>query len=285
MIQTTIRISALAAIIGTVALAEDTSDKIDVLYVTHEPGKHHKYTPQREIFEKLAKESGWNLTVMSGNHDEVEEKLATQPDFGKGADVIVYNFCMAHSEKLNAPYNIINQTKEKGIPALLVHCSLHSFWATYKKGKGKIWVHPEGANAKVKAKGKLIAQWKEKHPDAEFPAWTNMTGIASTKHAKRNPIEAKALDASHPVFIGVENYTTHAQAELYYNFITAEESPTSKVLMTGSQGEVDAAILWEHPLGKSKSLSFTLGHGIKEWEQEPFQKILVNSVNYLASGK
>lgn len=252
---------------------------LKVLYVTHEPGKWHKYTPQRKMFEKLAKESGWDLTVMSGSHDEVEEKLATQPDFGAGADVIVYNICMAQSDSVDAPYNIISQTKDKGIPALLIHCSLHSFWPTYKEGDAG--VHPEGANPKVKAKKELLAQWKKDRPDVTFPAWPNLTGIASTGHPPQNPVEAQPVDASHPIFKGVEAYTTAQNSELYNNFITAEEAPKAKVLMVGTQGEEKAAILWEYPVGKSKSLSFTLGHDMGEWQQKPFQKILVNSVEYL----
>ena len=287
MLKHTLSIVAIATFSSVCLIAENDApqeiDPLKVLYVTHEPGKWHKYTPQRQIFEKIAKEHNWDLTVMSGSHDEVEEKLATQPHFGEGADVIVYNFCMAHSTKLGAPHNIIQQTKEKGIPAFLIHCSLHSFWATYKESdKG---VHPEGANPKAMAQKELVAQWKEQHPDTPFPAWPNMTGIASTRHGKRAPIEAKPLDASHPCFKGVETYTTHKKAELYNNFISIEESPKSTVLMEGHQFEQSAAILWEHPLGKSKSLSFTLGHGIGEWQQEPFQKIIANSVHYLAHSK
>jgi hypothetical protein len=256
---------------------------VNVLYVTHEPGKWHKYTPQREIFEEIAEVNKWNLEVMSGSQDEVVKKLATDKDFGKGADVIVYNFCLAHKSDPEVPHNIITQTQDKGVPALLIHCSLHSFWPTYKEGgRG---VHPEGAHEKVKAKKELIAAWKEKHPGVAFPAWPNMTGIASTAHGTRQPIDAKPLESSHPCFAGVEGYTTHQSAELYNNFITAQESPQTKVLMEGLQGKAAAAILWEHPVGKSKSLSFTLGHGIGEWKQEPFQRILVNSVNYLAAGQ
>lgn len=266
----------------TTVSTTDSTDAIKVLYVTHEPGRWHRYTPQREIFEKIAKEQNWKLKVLSGSQDDVVTKLATEKDFGKGADVIVYNFCLAKKEKLDVPHNIITQTKDKGIPALLIHCSLHSFWATYDHGGG---VHPEGANQKAKAKKELVAEWKESHPGVEFPAWSNMTGIASKRHGPRKPIEAKPLDATHPCFKGVETYTTHEQAELYNNIFTAEDSPETTSLMEGTQGNAKASILWEHPLGKSKTISFTLGHGLGEWEQEPFQKILANSVEYLATGK
>lgn len=285
---------ALAALCSTSALSvaetsqsftDSKSDKVKVLYVTHEPGKYHAYTPQRKVFEEIAKKNNWKLIVMSGSQAEVETKLATDPDFGKYADVIVYNICMAHSKKLDAPHNIIQQTKEKGIPALLVHCSLHSFWPTYKENGGDA-VHAEGANKKAKTKQALLAEWKESHPGVDFPAWPNMTGIASTGHGPRKELQATPIDSSHVIFKGVEKgYTTTSKAELYNNFITADDSKNTTILLNGKQGNKEACILWEHPVGKSKSLSFTLGHDIHEWSQPEFQTILTNSVNYLASGK
>ncbi|MFC5050284.1 ThuA domain-containing protein [Rubritalea spongiae] len=282
-----ISILAVSAESGSENDVISTKDGLKVLYVTHEPGKYHDYTPQREIFEEIAKRNGWNLTVMSGSFDEVEDKLASNENFGVGSDVIVYNVCMAHSDRLEAPHNIITHTKEKGIPSLLIHGSLHSFWPTYKAGKNDLAsrVCPVGANEKVQAKKGLVAEWKKSHPGVEFPAWPNMTGIASVKHGPRKPVEAIALDESHPIFDGLKGYTTHEQAELYNNYITAKDSPKTTVLMKGKQGKDQAAILWEHPVGKSKSVSFTLGHSVAEWQQEPFQKLLTNSVNYLGSSK
>ncbi|MFT5883206.1 MAG: hypothetical protein ACI9FG_001719 [Crocinitomicaceae bacterium] len=293
MIKKTILLSSLA--IGASALvsnaapeattSDSKSDKTNVLYVTHEPGKYHKYTPQREIFQEIAKKNNWNLTVISGSHKDVETKLATDPDFGKGSDVIVYNICMAGSKSLDAPHNIIQQTKEKGIPALLVHCSLHSFWVTYKE-KGQDAVHAEGANPKAKTKSSVLAEWKAANPGVDFPAWPNMTGIASTSHGPKKPILATPVDGLHPIFKGVDSgYTTAPKAELYNNFITAAESKSTKTLLIGKQGKKEAAILWEHPVGKSKAISFSLGHGLEEWNQPEFQTILANSVNYLAEGK
>ncbi|MFC4994314.1 ThuA domain-containing protein [Rubritalea tangerina] len=290
MIKKTLLLSSLALGATSLSLSADTTTSnsdskdgnIKVLYVTHEPGRYHAYTPQRKIFEEIAKRNNWTLKVMSGSHDEVEEKLASNPDFGKGADVIVYNICMAKSKKLDAPFNIIQTTKEKGIPALLVHCSLHSFWPTYKHGD----VTPEGANPKAKTKPEFIAKWKETHPNDEFPSWPNMTGIASTAHGPRKPVDAKPIDSTHPIFKGVEKgYTTAPKAELYNNFITGEDSKNTTILLNGKQGNKEAAILWEHPVGKSKSLSFTLGHDTAEWSQPEFQTIITNSVHYLAKDK
>lgn len=256
-------------------------DRLKVLYVTHEPGTYHAYTPQREIFEALAKKNNWKLIVKSGSLEEVEEMLATTPHFGKGADVIVYNICMANATKLEAPYNIIQQTKVHGTPSLLIHGALHSFWATYRNGGD----HIHGQPSQVKASTELIAEWKKSHPNADFPAWPSFTGIASTGHGPRAPLDTKVLKTDHEIFENFEDYTAADHAELYNNFVKPTDSPETTALLEGKQGDQKAVIMWEHPVGKSKTLSFTLGHDTAEWSQPEFQKLIINSVNYLGKEK
>jgi len=59
-----------------------------VLYVTHEPGRWHDYSQQREVFVAIADEAGWDLTVASGDKEAME--------------------------------NLINQARDGGVPALLL---------------------------------------------------------------------------------------------------------------------------------------------------------------------
>ena len=121
-----------------------------VLYFTHEPGRWHKYAPQKEVFIKVAKEAGWDLTVSTGDHDPQIVALRN-PKLTEGYDAVVYNFCFAKSEDLEAAANVIAQTKENGVPAMVIHCSMHSFWATFKgKEQGKATI-----------KGGLKEKWEK----------------------------------------------------------------------------------------------------------------------------
>ncbi|MFC4993435.1 ThuA domain-containing protein [Rubritalea tangerina] len=254
---------------------------VDVLYVTHEPGRYHDYTFQRSVFTQLAEAKGWNLKVMSGTHDEVEQELASNKTFGEGVDVIVYNMCMAHCANPEVPYNIMQQTQKYEVPAVLVHCSLHSFWPTFKE-KGEQAVHPGDAHSKVHTRKDLLAEWKKNHPGEPFPAWPNFTGLASTAHSPQGHVECSVIAKGHPTVKGLETFTTSKGEELYYNFINAEDSPASTSILKGSVDKGEAVVLWEHPYGKTKVVSFTLGHSSEEWNEEAFRKVLVNSVEYLA---
>mgnify|MGYP001942906014 CR=1 FL=1 len=265
-----------------VELSKPKSAPVNVLYVTHEPGSYHDYTYQRKQFEKLAVSKGWKLNVLSGTHEQVEQQLATDKDFGAGSDVIVYNMCMAHCANPEVPHNIMKQTQEKGIPAILTHCSLHSFWPTFKE-QGENAIHPGDAHAKVHTRKDLLAEWKTTHPGEAFPAWPNFTGLASTSHSPQGFVKCTVLDKEHPAVSGVSDFTSVKGEELYYNFINEQDSPQSKLVLKGEiESGQTAVVLWENPFAGSKVISFSLGHDSEQWTQTEFLKVLENSVEYLA---
>lgn len=255
-----------------------------VMYVTHEPGKWHDYTPQKEAFIALAEKENWDLTVITGTQKEVEAKLAETENFAEGQDVVIYNICMAHCQNMDVPYNIIQQTEKHKVPALLVHCTLHSFWETYKGGKKKDqYIHPgEEAPKQVKTNKELIKKWKAANPDKAFPLWSNFTGIASVKHGPKEHITVKKIKGDHPLLEKLSEYVTPKHAELYNNFITDKEAEGTIPLLKGIQLKEEAVVLWEKMNGGAKAMSFTLGHGTEEWSQEEFLSVLTHCINYLS---
>lgn len=269
-----------------------------VLYFTHEPGKYHKYTPQKEIFIKLAEKAGWDLTVSTGMHDPQIEALRN-PDLTKGFDAVVYNFCFAKSNDLVAVSNVMAQTREKGTPTMVIHCTMHSFWSTYKSGhKGR------PATGEAKPDPKVFAKWNKENPGKDFPVWGDYTGVASTFHGPKAPIQiTKCCEHESTKSISTGGYTT-GTAELYNNFYvldsvkpilkgsqTAYPVAISRKLAKGKEltekekntpkETAEAIVMWEVPQGKSKVLGLTLGHGEEEWNQPEFQSLIIDGVNYL----
>ncbi len=245
-----------------------------VLYFTHEPGRWHKYTPQLAMFRDVAKKAGWELTVMTGEHEPQIKKLHT-PDYGKDFDAIVYNFCFAKSRDLDAAANLMKQTREHGVPALLIHCSMHSWWPTYKSGRSDV-LGPE-YRGKAKADPGLVESWREKQGKKPFPIWGDFTGVASTAHGPRKPIKMTKV-ASHPAVKRFPKEFTTGSTELYNNVYKVEGVVP---LIEGTQGNAKAVVLWSCPQGKSQVMGLTVGHGVDDWKSEPYKNLLTDSVNYL----
>jgi hypothetical protein len=258
------------------------ADKVKVLYVTHEPGKWHKYTPQLALFRDIAKEADWDLTVWTGEHDAQVKKLRTK-DFGKGYDVIVYNFCFATSRDTEAADNLMDQTRVNGVPALLIHCAMHSWWDTYKNGKeGAINTICGHYHGKAKAQEDLVKEWKKANGDKAFPAWGDFTGVASHRHGPQQPIVMTSVTKDHPITKRFPDGFATGNTELYNNAYVLDEVVP---LVKGKQGNSEAIVVWTCPQGKSQVMGLSTGHGVDDWTAKPFQNLVIDGVNYLAAKK
>ena len=262
---------AALLLLPTVALAGGK-----VLYVTHEPGRWHDYSQQRTAFEAIADDAGWELTVASGDKDAMLAFLRS-PDYALGHDAVVYNFCLANSRDIDAMENLISQTRDGGVPALLVHCAMHSWWDTFKKGKAI----SGNALGLARANKRLLKSWNQSQPDRPLPAWGDFTGIASTAHGPKKPIALQPVTA-HPIAADLPGDYQTGKTELYNNHYS---TPDVVPLLRGKQGDEEAIVAWLAPRGKSQVMGLTLGHADEEWGDPVFLQLLSNSVNFLISGR
>jgi hypothetical protein len=266
---------ALTLLLAASAFAEKTK----VLYVTHEPGRWHKYTPQLAIFIEIGEKAGWDVTVMTGEHDAQIEKLRSE-GYAKGYDAVVYNFCFAHSRDSEAAANLMNQTRVHGVPALLIHCAMHSWWDSYKNGVPKA-IGPDYLG-QAKAKPDLVAEWNKKHPGKAFPAWGDFTGVASVRHGAKKPIQMKVVNKDHPITKRFPDGFTTGNTELYNNVYTVEGVVP---LIRGVQGKDDYIVAWTCPQGTSQVMGLSTGHDVNDWKAEPFQHLVIDGINFLAGKK
>jgi hypothetical protein len=268
------RLLAIFAILAVpAALSADQAKAKKVLYVTHEPGRWHAYSPQLRALKEIAAEAKWDLKVITGDHDGQIGMLRT-PEYAKGYDAIIYNFCFAKSTDTDAAANLMMQTRELGVPAMLIHCAMHSWWPTYKTGKpGALG---ESYKGKALADAKVVKAWRAKHGDKPFPVWGDFTGIASHRHGPKTPITVNKL-VDHPATKSLETGWVTPGTELYNN---AYQVDGVKPLLEGVQGKAKAIVMWTCPQGKSQVLGLSLGHG-PEWDLKEFRNLVIDGVEYL----
>ena len=208
----------------------------------------HDYANQKEILKKGI-EARVNATVEVAYDATKSTKpvfeLYKSPDWGKNFDVVVHDECAADITDQAYVANIVNAHKN-GLPAVNLHCAMHSYrWGNFK--------------APVKA-GDDNASWYE------------MLGLQSTGHGPQQPIAITFTDKSHPVTAGLADWTT-VNEELYNNV----QVLTAKTLATGNQkipekkdkkgkvtpaSEANAIVAWTNEFGpkKTRIFSTTIGH-------------------------
>jgi trehalose utilization protein len=89
-------------------------------------GVYHNYKQQTWILaHRIAEQAKVRFDVSLA-----EPERWKYTDYSEGYDVLIYNFCMADNEDEVLIANMRRQTEELGVPALVIHCAMHSFRET-----------------------------------------------------------------------------------------------------------------------------------------------------------
>jgi type 1 glutamine amidotransferase len=211
-----------------------------VLLVTG--GCCHDYKKQKDIL-KEGLEARAHVIVDQMHSDDSSTKVSfdkyTKPDWADGYDVVIHDECAADVKDIEYVRNIVNAHR-KGLPAVILHCAMHSYRVSPDFGKPTIQPGTEGA------------------------MWFDLLGLQSSGHGAQKPIALTFLPTDHPITKGMKDWTT-INEELYNNIqIFGSATP----LIRGKQdagdkpGQNDTVVAWTNLYGDNKTRVFatTLGH-------------------------
>jgi hypothetical protein len=228
-----ILIPVLAVAMAVSVTAEPAAKPLKALLVIG--GCCHDYATQKDLIS-AGIEARANIRVDVCYSPE----KGTRPTFGcydkdnwaDGYDVIIHDECAADIKDIDLVNRILGPHR-KGLPAVALHCAMHSF--------------------------RVSPGFKQPMaPGAEGGLWFDFLGIQSSGHGKKLPVAVTYVDPSNPINKGLGNWTT-GDEELY-NTITVHPGITP--LAKGRQGESENIIAWTHAYGDQKARVFatTLGH-------------------------
>jgi type 1 glutamine amidotransferase len=198
----------------------------------------HDYKTQKDILAKgIGKRArvevvaAYDPSTTTKHLNPVYEK----PDWAAGFDVIIHDECTSDVKDL-AMIDRILAPHRGGLPAVVLHCGMHSY-------------RSEG--------------W----PKAIIP-WFEFTGLQTTAHAAQEPIAITFLTSDSPITHGLANWQT-IQEELYNNS-AGKLLDTATPLARGRQTTWDRrrrattsdyVVVWTNNYrGTTKVFATTLGH-------------------------
>jgi hypothetical protein len=226
-------IPALAAALTFSAAAEPAAKPLKALLVIG--GCCHDYATQKDLIS-AGIEARANIKIdICYSPEKGTKPMFTcyeKDGWADDYDVIIHDECAADVKDLTI-VNRILEPHRKGLPAVALHCAMHSYR-----------VSPEFK--KPQASG------------TEGALWFDFLGIQSTGHGKQFPIAVTYVDPAHPITKGLENWIT-GNEELYNNI---KVHPTITPLAKGKQGDSENIIAWTNAYGdkKTRVFSTTLGH-------------------------
>lgn len=151
------------------------------------------------------------------------------PHCADGYDVVIHNECAADEDSA-AALDAVLAPQRKGVPAVNLHCAMHS----YRSGTWKQPVKAGDANAR----------------------WFEFTGIQSTGHGPQSPIRLAVANNAHPIAAGFLPYTT-GNDELYNNLTSFDVTPVLTGVQPESKVEADRGkvltVAWTHRYGPQRA--------------------------------
>ncbi len=215
----------LLLIAGDCAFAADTKP-LKVLMVTG--GCCHDYEHQKLILaEGISARANVEFTVV---HEEGKNKsdkshkisIYEKDGWAKGFDCVLHNECFGAVEDV-AFIERIAKAHFDGIPAVVLHCSTHSYRM------------------------------------AKTDEWRKCIGQKSMSHEKARDLKVKNINPDHPVMKGFPAEWLDKADELYKNEVLFDHFvPLAKAW--GEETSKDHHVIWVNTYGKARVFGTTLGH-------------------------
>jgi type 1 glutamine amidotransferase len=223
MFPRTILLALLACAFIGQASAQEKPKPLRALLVTG--GCCHDYTSQKKILsEGISARANVEFTVVHEGGDSREHRVSIyeKPNWAAGYDVVVHNECFgaikddAFVEGITAPH-------KAGVPAVVLHCSSHSYRA------------------------------------ASTDEWRMLVGITSRSHEKKRDLKVRTMKADHPVMKGFPEVWENPSDELYKNEkVWPDVVPLAQAY--GEDTKKDHTVIWLNTYGKARVFVTTLGH-------------------------
>ena len=190
----------------------------------------HDYNAQKDLLAKGIAERAHVEIVIAYDPDTTTKHLNPiyeKADWADGFDVIIHDECSSDVKDLALVERILEPHRQ-GLPAVLLHCGMHSY-------------RTEG------------------YPKAVTP-WFELTGLQSTGHGPQKPIHVGYTAPDHAITQGLADWTT-VNEELYNNSEGKLLDTASPVALGQQEGSKDAVVVWTNNYReKTKVFSTTLGH-------------------------
>ncbi len=188
----------------------------------------HDYPQQKKLLtEGISARANvvWSVVHEGDGTTDHRVSLYNDPDWSKNYDVVVHDECFSDVKDAAFVRNILKPHRE-GLPAVNLHCAMHSYRVSFD----------------------------------DFKEWFEFTGIDSRAHGPHLPIALYKEKADHPILHGLTSWATNWSTgnEELYNAL--EVWPKVTPLIYGQQEAASNVVAWVNDYRGTRVFSTTLGH-------------------------
>ena len=184
----------------------------------------HDYDTQKVILSSgIAERANVDFTIVheGGEGTSHQFEMLKQDGWADDFDAVLYNICFAH-EADEEYIEGITGTHKAGLPAVALHCTLHSH------------------------------HWR-----VDSDSWVRFIGVTSPNHGPHKPITMTPVMPEHPVMRGFPDTWTTPEGELYN---IDKVWPTATVLADGDNGDRKQPCVWVNEFEGTRVFGTSVGH-------------------------
>jgi type 1 glutamine amidotransferase len=240
------------AISASSLFAQDKAAKKPLKALMITGGCCHDYAKQKDIISKgISARVDTDWTIFFDNDQKKSKAYLSNEGWADGYDFILYNHCFAHETDVSF-IEAIAAVHQDGLPAVALHCAMHSY------------------------------HWKIKAEDGKEKTWPSLLGVSSKGHGPKAQITVTKdkENADHPVVKDLPDGWVTPEGELYN---VQKVLDTALVLAHGENGKAKQpqACIWVNKYGKSKVFGTTIGHHNSTMETPEYLDLLGNAVKWV----
>lgn len=202
----------------------------------------HDYEAQKKILsEGISARANVTWKIVHEGTDRTHHvSIYTNADWAKGYDVVLHNECYGQVTNVAFLENIVRAHRDGGVPAVMLHCSTHSYRYS------------------------------------ESDEWRKLLGVSSYQHGARHAFEVVNLQAGHPVMKGFPDKWQNAPDELYQ---LKKTWPDCVPLGRGASArESEQTVIWLNTYGKARVFGTTLGHANETMSDKVFLDLVTRGL-------
>ena len=209
-------------------------EPLQALYVTG--GGWHDYENQEEIVTEglgYRVRLDWTVEHEAGTSSDHWPERFERDDWVDGFDLVVYNFCITETPGAGHVEGIVDQHVEFGVPAVFLHCAIHSFRADTTK-------------------------------------WFEFGGVRSHRHEAHRPFDVEVIEGDHPVMIGFPEDGWRTPRGELYEIAEVYDTATPLAQAYGQDTERNHTVIWTNEYEGVRVFGTTIGHHNETMEHDVF---------------
>ena len=226
---------------AAVACNLSAAEPLKALMITG--GCCHDYENQKGILSKgISARANVKFTVLHEGGSKRDHRVSVyeKQDWAKGYDVVVHNECFGGVTD-KAFVHQIAKAHNNGVPAVVLHCSMHSY------------------------------------RNAETDEWRKVLGVTSMRHQHKTAVDVKKVNETHPVMKGFPSVWRTPNGELY-EIEKIWPGTTPLATAYGARTKKDQLCVWVNKYGKGKTFGTTLGHHNETMEQGVYLDLITRGL-------